>query len=76
MLDTARHIAGMTDEQAIADGITDITESQAKELGRPSWRQSEIDAANDFPSSRGYDDQVSFAKDQRNIKANMVRQAV
>jgi hypothetical protein len=63
MTDTARHLIGRTDTDAIADGITDVTEAQAKAAGRPSWRQSEIDAANDFPSTSGYTDQVSFAKD-------------
>jgi hypothetical protein len=59
MTDVARHLIGRTDEQAIADGITDVTEAQAKATGRPSWRQSEIDAAKDFPD---YTPQVSYKK--------------
>ena len=55
--------AAISDSEAISEGITDVTEVEAITMGRPSWRKSEIDAAKDFPSSKGYSDQVSFKKD-------------
>jgi len=63
MTNVARKLIGRTDADAISDGITDVTEAEAKASGRPTWRQSEVDAAIDFPSSDGYGAQVSLKKD-------------
>lgn len=48
-------LAKMTDEDALAKGVTDVTEAIAQ--GRPTWRQSEIDAADMFPDNNN---QISF----------------
>jgi len=56
-------ISEISDSEAIASGITDVTETQATAVGRPSWRQSEIDFAPEYPESSGYTEQACFKKD-------------
>ncbi|MDP4147418.1 MAG: hypothetical protein Q8936_23615 [Bacillota bacterium] len=61
-------IAGISDAEAIAEGITDVTEAEAIATGRPSWRQSEVDIfENTYTEAKGYTDQAVFVKDSNGI---------
>ena len=49
--EAAKSFSSMSDQQAVNEGITDTTSSPGQ---RRSWRQSEIHAASDYPTSEGY----------------------
>jgi hypothetical protein len=56
---TATAIETISDSTAITEGITDSLPADAVKVGRPTWRQSELDVAADYP---GYEAQKSFIR--------------
>ncbi len=56
-----KKVSSSVDLNKIANGAEENVDSAVEASKRPSWRQSEIDAANDYPN---YRDQVSFKDGQ------------